>query len=193
MSVFKTVEGGVLMWLAESLSPEDTSVAVMLSSMSSVAARQNAQLRLLAVPNASVSSFDTPLPDAWAYNIALTFVVPGTCAVEQRLPLLPTLSIANSVIATVLPGDEVIFMWDAAARVAVARSGRPLFIGWLNQVNAPVYSAVTPLGDGRGTTKVPPELSGTAFAFLTAQPGLVSMQDLTEVTLAGPVVVNLVQ
>ena len=63
MSVFKTVEGGVLMWLAESLRPEDTSVAVMLSSMSSVAARQNAQLRAFAIPNASVSSFETPLPD----------------------------------------------------------------------------------------------------------------------------------
>ena len=193
MSVFKIVEGGVLMWLAETLSPEDTSVAVMLSSMSSVAARQNAQLRSFAVPNASVASFDTPMPDVWAYNIALTFVVPGTCAVEQRLPILPTLSVADSVMATALPGDEVTFTWDAAARAAAARSGRPLFIGWVNQVSAPMYSAVSPLGDGRATTKVPSELSGTAFAVLTAQPGLASMQELMEATLAGPVVVSLLQ
>ena len=119
--------------------------------------------------------------------------MPGTCAVEQRLPLLPILSVANSVIATALPADDITVTWDAAARAAAARSGRPLFIGWLNQVSAPVYSAVTSLGDGRGTTKVPPELSGTAFAVLTAQPGLLSMQDLTEATLAGPLVVNLVQ
>lgn len=193
MSVFKTVEGGVLMSLAESLGPADTPVAVMLSSMSSVASRQNAQLRSIAIPNASVSSFDTPLPDVWAYNIALTFVVPGTCAVEQRLPLLPTLSVGTSVIATARPGDEVSFVWDEAARAAAARSGRPLSIGWLNQVSAPLYSAVTPLGDDRGATKVPPELSGTAFAVLTAQPGLASLQDLTEATLAGPVLVNLLQ
>ncbi|KAF3029146.1 hypothetical protein E8E12_000530 [Didymella heteroderae] len=193
MSVLKTVESGVLMWLAESLRPEDTPVAIMLSSMSSVAARQNARLRSFAVPNASTAAFDTPLPDVWAYNVALTFVVPGTCAVEQRLPLLPTLSVATSVATTALPGDEVIFTWDAAARAAAARSGRPLFIGWLNQVSAPMYSVVTLLGDGCGTTKVPPKLSGTAFAVLTAQPGLASVQDLMETTLAGPVVVNLVQ
>ncbi|KAF3031358.1 hypothetical protein E8E12_001086 [Didymella heteroderae] len=193
MSVVKTVEGGALMWLAGTLSPEDSSVAVMLSSMSSVAARQNAQLRSFAIPNASVSSFDTPLPDAWAYNIALTFVVPGTCTVEQHLPLLPTLSVANSVIATAHTGDEIMFMWDTAARAAVARSGRPLFIGWSNQVSSPVYSAVTTLGNGCGTTKVPSDLSGTAFAVLTAQPGLMSVPSLTKATLAGPVVVNLVQ
>lgn len=193
MSVFKTVEGGVLMSLAESLGPEDTAAAVILSSMSSVAARQNALLRPFAVPNASVASFDTPMPDVWAYNIALTYVLPGSCAVEQRLPLLPTLLVENGVIATARPGDDVTFAWDAAARAAAARSGRPLFIGWLNQVDAPVYSAVSPLGDGRGTTKAPSELSGTAFAVLTAQPGLTTMQDLTDATLAGPVVVSFMQ
>lgn len=193
MSVFKTVEGGVLMWLAVSLSPEDTSVAVRLSSMSSVASRQNAQLRSFAFRNASVASFDTPISDVLAYNIALSFVVPGTCAVEQRLPLLPTLSVANDVIAAALPGDEVTFTWDAAARAAAGRSGRPLFIGWLNQISVPVYSAVSALGDGRGTTKVPSQLSGIAFAVLTTQPGLASMQDITQATLAGPVVVSLLQ
>lgn len=181
------------MSLAESLGPEDTAAAVILSSMSSVAARQNALLRPFAVPNASVASFDTPMPDVWAYNIALTYVLPGSCAVEQRLPLLPTLLVENGVIATARPGDDVTFAWDAAARAAAARSGRPLFIGWLNQVDAPVYSAVSPLGDGRGTTKAPSELSGTAFAVLTAQPGLTTMQDLTDATLAGPVVVSFMQ
>lgn len=193
MSVFKTVEGGVLMSLAESLGPEDTAASVILSSMSSVAARQNTLLRPFAVPNASVASFDTPMSDVWAYNIALTYVVPGSCAVEQPFPLLPTLFVENGVIATVRPGNDVTFAWDAAARAAAARSGRPLFMGWLNQVDAPVYSVVSALDDGRGTTKAPSKLSGTAFAVLTAQPGLTSMQDLTDATLAGPVVVNFLQ
>jgi hypothetical protein len=39
---------------------------------------------------------------------------------------------------------------------------------------------------------VPPQLSGTAFAVLTTQPELLDIDQLTEATLAGPVVISLV-
>lgn len=193
LSAFKAVEGGVLMSLAESLSAEDSTAAVMLSSMSSVAARHNALLRPYVTTNGSVSSFDTPITDIWAYNLALTYVQPGTCAVEQRIPLLPTLSLNDRIAAVAWPSSKVTFAWDAAGRAAASRSGKPLYVGWVNQVNAPVYTPLTLLGDGRGMTEVPSELSGTAFAVLTAQPGLATIGDLTDATLAGPVVVTLLQ
>jgi hypothetical protein len=191
MSAFKAVEGGVLMALAESLPPTDTAAAVVLSSMSSVAARHSAMLRPYVTSNSSVASFDTPMTDVWAYNLGLTYVQPGSCAVEQRIPLLPGLSLDNGIAATARPSSRVTFAWDTAARAAASRSGKPLFIGWVNQVNAPVYTALAPLGDGRGSTEVPAGLVGTAFAVLTAQPGLTTIGDLTEATLAGPVVVSL--
>lgn len=103
------------------------------------------------------------------------------------------LSVANDVVATALPGDEVTFTWDAAAYAAAGRSSRPLFIGWSNDISAPVYSAVSPLGAGRGSTTVPSQLSGFALAVLTTQPELEFMQVFTQATLAGPVVVSLLQ
>lgn len=193
MSALKAVEGGVFMSLAESLPPDDAAAAVILSSMSSVAARQNSLLRPYIASNASVASFDTPMSDVWAYNLALTYVEPGSCAVEQRIPLLPTLSLGSSVAAVARPSGRVTFTWDAAGRAAASRSGRSLFIGWVNQVDAPIYTPLMPLGDGSGTTVVPAGLSGTAFAVLTSQPGLVTIADLTDATLAGPVVVSLMQ
>lgn len=193
MSIFKAAEGGMLMSIAETMEPEDTPAAVLLSSMASVAARQNALLHSFVAPNLSLASFDTPMSDVWAYNLALTYVSPGSCKVEQRLPLLPTLSAETGIATTAWPGRNLTFIWDAAAQAAASRSGNPLFIGWVNQVNAPIYSVLVPLGDGRGTTRIPNDLSGTAFAVLTTQPGLQTMQDLTEATLAGPVVVSLFQ
>jgi hypothetical protein len=191
MRALKSVEVGVFMFLAESLSPEDTSVAIVLSSMASVAARQNALLHAYAKSNASTASFETPLTDTLAYNLALNYVQPGSCTVEQPIPLLPTLSMNGRTVGYARPSTNATFSWDAAGRAAASRSGKPLFIGWVNQVDLPVYTSLLALGDGAAISAVPLGLSGTAFAVLTAQPGLTSITDLTEAALAGPVVVNL--
>ena len=52
------------------------------------------------------------------------------------------------------------------------------------------YTSVLALGDNRGTARMPPEFAGLAVAVLTAQPGLTSTEDLTDATLAGPVIVH---
>jgi hypothetical protein len=190
MSALKSIEVGAFMWLAESLPSADTTTALLLSSMASVAARQNAMLQASARLNTSMASFETPLSAPWAYNLALNYVQPGTCTVELPYPILPTLSVADKTIANARSNDSITFVWDTAARGAAARSGKPLFIGWVNQIDNPIYTSLTALGDGSGMAVVPPELSGTGFAVLTTQPGLKDMNELTEATIAGPVMVN---
>ncbi|KAF9728404.1 late sexual development protein [Paraphaeosphaeria minitans] len=176
MAVLKTIELGVFMSLTESLPPTHTPATILLSSIASAAAKQNALLHTHTVSNASIESFETPSSAAWAYNLALGYVQPGSCAVELPLPILPTLTMNDRTVGYARPGTEVTFSWDAAG---------------VNQLDVPVYTSLAALGDGSGTTRVPLGLSGTAFAVLTAQPELTSIDELTAATLAGPVVVSL--
>ncbi|KAJ4330518.1 hypothetical protein N0V95_010042 [Ascochyta clinopodiicola] len=191
MGALKSVELGVFMSLSDSLPPSDTSASVLLSSIASVAAKQYALLRTYTSRNASIEPFDTPSSGTWAYNVALGFVQPGSCALELPLPILPMLTMNNRIAGYAWPGANATFGWDVAGRSAASRSGKPLFVAWVNQVDAPVFTPLTLHGDGFGTTRVPLGLSGTAFAVLTAQPGLTTIDELTDATLAGPVVVNL--
>lgn len=159
--------------------------------MASMTAKQNALLRAYASFNTSVESFETPSSAAWAYNFVLGYTRPGSCAVELPLPILPTLDINDKATVYARPGTQLTFNWDAAGRVAAARSGRPLFVAWVNQLNLPVFTLVTALGDGSGTANIPLGLSGAVFAVLTAQPELTSIEELTAATLAGPVILRL--
>jgi hypothetical protein len=193
MSTLKSVEVGVLMTLIEPLVSEDTSAFNLLSGMAGVAARQNTVLRAQANRNTSIASFETSLPARLAYNFLLNYIRAGSCLVELPIPILPTMSVNGSVAAYAQANGNVTFAWDVAGKAAAARSGKSLHIGWINQVDNPIYTPITALGDGRGTTRVPPELVGTAVAVLTAQPGLTSIQDLTDATLAGPVIFNLLR
>jgi hypothetical protein len=191
MNALKSIEIGLHVSMADSLFSTDASAAVMLSSIATVAARQDALLRAYANSSTSLASFDTPLSDVWAYNLALGFVRPGSCTVELPIPVLPTLSLNNNTAGFAQPGTSITLAWDAAARATALRSGKPLFIGWINQVNAPVYTPLTLMEDGLGRTDVPLGLFGTAFAVMTTQPGLSDISDLTEATVAGPVIIYL--
>jgi hypothetical protein len=191
MGALKSVELGVFMFLAESLPPTDTSASILLSSIASVAANQKTLLRTYTNPNASMEPFETPASGTWAYNFVLEYVQPGSCALELPFPILPMLTMNNKTAVHVQPGTNVTIGWDVAGRAAASKSGKPLFIAWVNQVNPLVFTSLETLGDGIGTTSVPPKLGGTSFAVLTAQPGLGSINELTEATLAGPVVVSL--
>jgi hypothetical protein len=191
-STLKSVEAGAFMWLSESLTADATQVAILLSSIASVAPRQNAMLQAYAHLNTSMASFETPLPATLAHSLAWNYVQPGSCKAELPMAILPTLSIGNKVVGHARSNDTVTFSWDGAAQAAAARSGKPLFIGWVNQVDVPAYTPLDASGDGSGTTVVPPQLSGTAFAVLTTQPDLIDVDQLTEATLAGPVVISLV-
>ncbi|KAI0569668.1 SWI-SNF-Ssr4 domain-containing protein [Pyrenophora tritici-repentis] len=187
MGTLKSINLGVFMSMAESA---DGPVAILLSSIASVDAKHIALLGDYTHRNASGQSFDTPATPAWAYNFALEYIRPGTCRVELPLPILPKLMIDKKTSGHVRPGTNVSVGWDAAARSAVARSGNPVFVAWVNQVAKPVFTALTLFDESSGSTSVPLGLSGTAFAVLTAQPELTSIADLTDATLAGPVVVS---
>ncbi len=89
------------------------------------------------------------------------------------------------------PGQNVTFSWDVTQRPIALEASKPLFIGWANQINPPVYTPLTQVRKGSGSATVPMGMSGIAFAVLTAQPDLGSLDELTEATLAGPVVVSL--
>ena len=158
----------------------------------SVAAKQDALLHAAANGNTSLTPFDPPLPDVWAYNLALAYVRPGSCARELPIPLLPALTMDNKTTGFAPAGGSITFRWDAAAKAAIARSGRPLSVAWVNQAGAPLYTSLVPMGDAMGAADVPASISGTTFAALTAQPGIVDLDELADATIAGPVMVRLV-
>jgi hypothetical protein len=191
VSTLKSIEVGAFLSLATSLAPDDTPAAIVLSSMATVAARQNGILRANTNENASTASFETLISGTLAYNLAQSYVQPGSCAIELPIHNLPALYLNNRVAVSVRPNASVTLKWDAAGKAAASRSGKELFVGWINQVEAPQYTRLKPFGDGVGTTDVP-GLSGTVFAVLTAQPGL-NLADLTDATLAGPVKATILQ
>lgn len=112
MSVLKRVELGVCMFLSESLLPIDTRAVILLSSISSVAAKQSALIQAYMNSTASKQSFETPFSGEFAYNLALGYVQPGSGAVELPLPILPMLTINNKTAAYAQPGANVTFNWD---------------------------------------------------------------------------------
>jgi hypothetical protein len=72
----------------------------------------------------------------------------------------------------------------------VVEVGKPLLIGWVNQLNVPVYSRLNITVKGKGTTAVPHGTNRVAFAVVTTQqPNNVS--DLALATLVGPVVLTI--
>lgn len=190
MSTLKSVETGLFISLAESLPTTDAPAGIVLSNMAAVAARQKVILEAHINPNTSAGPFETPVSTAWAYNLAAAHARAGSCAVELPVPTLPALHASYGTAVFGRQGTSVTLTWDAAGRAAAARSGKPLFVGWVNQIGSPVYTPLVVLGDGVGTTSVPARLLGTSFAVLTAQPGLDTVSDLTQATIAGPLVVS---
>lgn len=193
--VLKDIELGVSMTLVDGLSSEqDTHVSRLLSGDAGDAAEQSALLRAHEPPYGDGNDgepFKTPASGTWAYSFVLGYVRPGSCAVELPLPILPALAVDGKAIGQAQPGTVITFSWDPAGKAAASRLGNPLFVGWVSGVNAPIFTSLTTLGDGTGTSSVPPGLSGIAFAVLTTQPSLTSIDELTAATLAGPVVVRL--
>ncbi len=72
----------------------------------------------------------------------------------------------------------------------VFEQGKQLFVGWTNQLNVPVYTVLSIVGQGRGVADVPQGLNGAVFAAVTSQlPD--NDYDLALATLAGPVALSL--
>ena len=69
----------------------------------------------------------------------------------------------------------------------VAEADKQLLVGWVNQLNVPVYTPLHITVKGKGTAVVPPGMSGATFAVVTTQQPD-NIDDLALATLAGPVV-----
>lgn len=87
------------------------------------------------VPNPA--PFDTGISSIWAYNLALPFIVPGSCLTELSLPILPTLTVLAPTTA-----DN-----RSSAATGIASS------------IAPYQNTITSLAIAANTTVVPLEMA----------------------------------
>lgn len=184
---------GSIIGFQTDLAQTNPSIIGPSSNILGVECRHDAFLRILngEVPNPS--PFETGIPTAWAYNIGLQFVVPGSCPVEVPLPTYPLLyqdpahppEFANATYPTTMS-----FTWDANQAWVKRESGKQLYVAWVNLANRPIYTPLTTTKDGAGTTNVPRGLTGVAFlAVTTLQPS--NFDDLASATLAGPLAIPL--
>ena len=72
----------------------------------------------------------------------------------------------------------------------VAEAGKQLLVGWVNQLNEPVYTSLNITSEGKGMTAAPPGMNGATFAVVTTQQPD-NTDDLALATLAGPVLLIL--
>lgn len=139
-----------------------------------------------AVPNPA--PFETAISAIWAYNLILGFVDPGSCPTLLPIQILPELTISSPPPTSAPPKIPPTII-SFTVNQSIASESSNLFIGWVNQANAPVYTIATVSSAGQGTAPVPGGLNGAAFAALTNQNTATSVDALTSATLAGPAVV----
>jgi hypothetical protein len=85
---------------------------------------------------------------------------------------------------------SVKFVWDPNQTLVRFEAGKLLFIGWVNQLNAPIYSELTASINGSGSSIMPLGLEGVVFAVLTSQQPD-NFDDLMLATLAGPAILTI--
>jgi hypothetical protein len=182
---------GSVIGVQSQLSGADLAIAASTTSILGVETRHDAFLRLLdgKVPNQS--PFDTGLPIAWAYNIGLQLIVPGSCPVEVPLPTYPQLLIVGEepwASAPAVYPETMTFSWDPAQAWVAREKGKTVYAAWVNLFNQPVYTEVVLSGLGQGAAKVPEGMEAVAFVALTTlTPD--TYQDLQDATLVGPLAV----
>lgn len=82
------------------------------------------------------------------------------------------------------------FTWDPTQMSFVTEAGKKLLVGWVNQLNLPIYTPLNITAKGKGTASVPQGMNGVAFAAVTTQ-CQDNVNDLTLATLAGPTILKL--
>ena len=181
---------GATIGLNERLAITDPLLVKSISSILTVESRHDAFFRHArgAVPNPA--PFDTGISDIWAYNLAFSFIQPGSCSVELPIPILPRLTVvqpsSTSHTNSTKNSDQREFTWDPMQTPFVTEAGKQLLIGWISQLNKPVYTPLNITTEGKGTANVPQGLNGVVFAVVTVQQPD-DVNDLAPATLAGPV------
>lgn len=187
--------GGVIN-LISGLAESDAKIVQGPASILSAEARHDAFFReaLGLVP--TPTPFDTRLSAQMVLSFDNQFIVPGSCGTNMpSFTPLPALSIVPSEehhhwyqVPATGTGVSVKFAFDTAE---VKLSGKPLFVGWINQANKIAYSPATLNGDGVVETVIPEGLAGMAFGALTEQDAALDVNALTPFTLAGPAPVQI--
>lgn len=186
---------GATIGLSQRLAVTDPVLVEYVSPILTVESRHDAFFRHIrgGVPNPA--PFDTGIDSLWAYNTALSFIVPGSCPFVVPVPVLPRLTMATTTMTISTSSNSTsnttqnVFTWDPTQESFVSNRGKPLLVGWVNQVDAPVYTPLNITSNGKGTAEVPRWLNGVAFAAVTTQ-RYGNVNDLAMGTLAGPVVVH---
>ncbi|KAF2176533.1 hypothetical protein K469DRAFT_606843 [Zopfia rhizophila CBS 207.26] len=185
---------GATIGLNERLAITDPLLAKSISSILTVESRHDAFFRHVRGAAPNPAPFDTGISDIWAYNLALSFIQPGSCSVELPIPILSRLTVSQppSTSDTNSTGsnDQREFTWDPMQTPFVTEAGKQLFIGWISQLNKPVYTPLNITTKGKGTANVPQGLNGVVFAVVTVQQPD-DVNDLAPATLAGPVAMSL--
>jgi hypothetical protein len=185
---------GASIGLADRLAATDPLLIKSMSSILAVESRHDAFFRHIKGEAPNPTPFDTGISDIWAYNFALSFTVPGSCSIEIPLPILPILTVSNATDSKstndTTSGSLRQFTWDPNQMTFVAEAGKQLLVGWVNQLDVPVYTPLNITVKGQGTAPVPQEMNGVAFAVVTTQQPD-NANDLALATLAGPVAVKL--
>lgn len=184
--LLSSVVVGALLALAESVAILDSNLVSGLASIAATEARHDAFFNVANGQLPNPAPFDTPISSTWAYNLALEFIIPASCPLELPIPILPTL-----ITQTTLQSNQASmkFSWDPTQKPVTQENGKDLFIGWVNQLGPPVFTPLKSGGNGTGTATVPSGLKGVVYTALTTQNTLMSIDDLTGATLAGPAVI----
>ncbi|KAL8833123.1 MAG: hypothetical protein Q9170_004481 [Blastenia crenularia] len=187
--------GGVIN-LISGLAQTDAKIVQGPASILSAEARHDAFFRQAIGLVPTPSPFDTRLSAQMVLSFDNQFVVPGSCGANmpQFVPL-PALSIVPTQgnnywyqVPATGTGVPVKFAFEKSE---VKLTGKPLFVGWVNQASKIAYSAATLNGDGYVETTIPDGLAGMAFGALTEQNAALDVNALTPLTLAGPAPVQI--
>ena len=182
--MLSSVGVGAALALADEVSALDPELVSGLASIAATEARHSAFFEVASGQVPNPSPFDTPVAGVWAYNLALNFIVPGSCPVSPPFQIIPKLTASAQEGTTIWS-----FSWDPTQEPVVREAGRPLFIAWVNQLGSPIYTELSLTSNGTGTAQIPQGMEGAVFAALTSQGSLTTTDELAGSTLAGPALV----
>ncbi|KAL6406238.1 putative sexual development protein [Ilyonectria robusta] len=187
---------GSTIGLSERLAVTDPALIRLFSSILAVESRHDAFFRSIQGRAPSAAPFDTGGNRLWTFNGALAFVAPGSCPYQLPVPITPRVASKRSAPTSLLENINATsvgswdFGWDPAQHAFVVNERKELMVGWVNQVNAPVYTLMNVTEMGKGTAEVPQGLTGIVYAVVTVEE-YNHVNDLALGAIAGPAVISI--
>ena len=194
-NIITSVGIGALIDLEANVAPTDPGVIPAVGSIVPVESRHDAFFRLTANEHPNPTAFETRISGAWAYNLALDFVVADSCtnlpSFITSLPVFPDIQVIGAGPPSFAaknnePGSLTFTILNPKQMYAHWNTSGPLYMGWVDAANSPVYTPAIDVGGGDFKADIPAGLFGMAFAALTNQNTATNVADLTKATIAGP-------